>query len=310
MNLKNDKNQYMLPIVNRSAQNCSDILIKFSEDMYSARLTETILSSFGKRIILISGPSASGKTTTAKKLADSLLSIGRAASVISMDDFYKHRFEMPVIDGKINAEIIEALEMDLLKKVMKEFLKTGKASLPRYDFTDGIRRDNFYEIDSGKDGILILEGLHAINPLVFSGLYEDSYYRIYVSPHSGFVGENSILERKELRFLRRLVRDFYTRSSSAERTFEMWSDVCSCEDVYVRPLGKTADRILDTTHPYEICVLKETAIEILKTIKEDSEYYKEALRLIDFLEEVYSLPLEFIPETSLLNEFLPSHMFK
>ncbi len=146
MNLKNDKNQYMLPIVNRSAQNCSDILIKFSEDMYSARLTETILSSFEKRIILISGPSASGKTTTAKKLADSLLSIGRAASVISMDDFYKHRFEMPVIDGKINAEIIEALEMDLLKKVMKEFLKTGKASLPRYDFTDGIRRDNFYEI--------------------------------------------------------------------------------------------------------------------------------------------------------------------
>jgi len=306
VNLKNNQHQYVISVLNRSAADCPEVLVGYSENLYRAKLVETVLSSLEKRIILVAGPSASGKTTTAKKLVSELLRVGKKAAVISMDDFYKNRSEMPIIDGKINAEVIEALEMGLLEKVLRTFLANGKTSVPHYDFSKGVREDNFAEIDAGKNGVLILEGLHAINPLVCEHLDDESFYRLYVSPHSGYVGDLSVLDRRDLRFLRRLVRDYYTRDSSAERTFEMWEDVGKCEDVYVRPLGKTADRMLDTTHPYEICVLKETAIKVLKTVDKNSLYYEKATALIRFLEEPLSLPLSEIPEKSLLNEFLPA----
>lgn len=306
MNLKNDKNQYMLRTVNNSAKNCAPVFIEYGESSYLKNLTEAMLSALEKRIILISGPSASGKTTTAKKLAEYFSAIGKKAAVISMDDFYKNRSEMPIIDGKPNPEVIEALELPLLEEVLGNFLEKGRASLPIYDFADGVRRNDAYELDTGKDGYLIMEGLHAINPKIFEHIEKDRCYRIYVSPHSGFVGEKLTLERKELRFLRRLVRDFYKRGSSAENTFEMWQSVCACEDIYIRPLGKTADRMIDTTHAYEICILKETAETVLRTVGKESVFYSEANRLLSFLSEVYPLPISAVPGTSLLNEFLPS----
>lgn len=296
----------MLPVVNRCAKDCAEVLIGYGENRYRAKLVETVLSSLDKKIVLVSGPSASGKTTTAKKLAAEFLRVGKTATVISMDDFYKNRSEMPVIDGKINAEVTESLEMGLLVEVLEAYLKTGNALLPKYDFTSGKRTDGAKKISAGKNGIIILEGLHAINPEICDNLDRGSFYKLYVSPHSGYLSEETELCRKDLRFIRRLVRDYYKRGSSAEKTFEMWEDVGKCEDVYVRPLGKTADRMLDTTHPYEICVLKKTAAEVLSTVGKTSAYYEKAQELLSFLDGVFSLPLSVIPENSLLNEFLPT----
>ena len=300
MFLKNSKNQYLISTVDFAAESCPEAFVEYSEKMYSARLAETLFAAFEKKILLISGPSASGKTTSAKKLAAAFEKLGKRAVVVSMDDFYKHRTEMPVIDGKINAEVIESLEISLLEEKMNEFAADGKAVLPTYDFTTGRRLD---ETNPVEGEIMIVEGLHALNPLVRNRL-GDAAYSIYVSPHSGYFLKGDAIDRKELRFLRRLVRDYYHRASSAERTFEMWGDVSACEDVYIRPLGKTADKLLDTTHPYEICVLKNEAEKILSTVEKDSPYFKTAERLRSLLSEVTPLPLSVIPDGSLLNEFL------
>ena len=303
MFLKNSKNQYLISTVDFAAKSCPEAFVGYSEKMYSARLAETIFAAFEKKILLVSGPSASGKTTSAKKLAGGFEKLGRHAVVVSMDDFYKHRTEMPVIDGKINAEIIESVEISLLEEKMNEFIATGKAVLPTYDFTTGRRLDDQTPV-SGE--IMIVEGLHALSPTVKDRL-GSSAYSIYVSPHSGYYLKDKAIDRKELRFLRRLVRDYYHRAASAERTFEMWEDVSACEDVYIRPLGKTADKMLDTTHPYEICVLKNEAEKILSTVGKNSPYYETAERLLSLLSEVTPLPLSVIPEESLLTEFLPQN---
>mgnify|MGYP004558415975 FL=1 len=301
MFLKNSKNQYLISTVDFAAESCPEAFVEYSEKMYSARLAETLFAAFEKKILLISGPSASGKTTSAKKLAAAFEKLGKRAVVVSMDDFYKHRTEMPVIDGKINAEVIESVEISLLEEKMNEFALNGKSVLPVYDFATGRRRDGANPVEGE---IMIVEGLHALNPLVRDRL-GDAAYSIYVSPHSGYFLKDGSIDRRELRFLRRLVRDYYHRASPAERTFEMWDDVSACEDVYIRPLGKTADKMLDTTHPYEICVLKSEAEKILATVGKDSPYYAPAERLLKLLSSVTPLPLSVIPEGSLLHEFLP-----
>lgn len=288
-----NKKQYLVSEINAEATS-AEKFVSDCEKSYAERLNSVFLAAADKKIILVSGPSASGKTTTALRLS----ALCRDSVVVSMDDFYKDREDLPIIDGKVNAEVIEALDLELLETTLSEFIKTGKTVLPRYDFKKGKRFDREKEV-VGKT--MIIEGLHALNPDLRESLPKDSAFALYVSPHSYY----DLFDRKELRFLRRLVRDYYHRAATAEVTFEMWKDVSSCEDVFVRPLGKTADAMLDTTHLYEICVIKNEADAILSGVSENGEFFAEATALRNKLSQVKSLPISVVPESSLLKEFLP-----
>lgn len=305
MSIRNKNNEYMLDIINRSVRVCPDILIENSEEIYHAQLVHAALSGGEKSIFLVSGPSASGKTTTAGKLKYELSRMCRDSAVVSMDNFYKDRDLLPIVDGKPNAEVVESLEVELLADKMKQILKTGKATLPVYDFSAGKRKDDAEEVCVGKNGVLIIEGIHALNPVTYRGIDPTLLHRIYVSPHSGFaVPGKTVITKRELRFLRRLVRDSWSRGSDAFKTFSVWREVCRGEDRYIRPLASEADITIDTTHAYEPAVLKDQAIPLLSQIPPENPYYRDAHALLVSLEEVDSVPLKSVPQTSLLREFL------
>ena len=295
----------MLDIINRSVTVCRDILIENAEEIYHAQLVHAALSGGEKSIFLVAGPSASGKTTTANKLKYELSRMCRDSVVFSMDNFYKDRDRMPVVDGKANPEVVEALEVDLLAEKMRQIVREGRARLPVYDFLTGTRTDDAEEVSVGKNGVLIIEGIHALNPVVYRGVDPLLLHRIYVSPHSGFaVPGKTVLTKRELRFIRRLVRDSWARGSSAENTFRMWREVCRCEDRYIRPLASEADITIDTTHAYEPAVLKAQAVSLLSTISPQSPYFCDARALLSALSEVVPSDPGVIPATSLLREFV------
>lgn len=305
MGIKNKNNEYIVDILNFAAEKCPEVLIKNSEEIYHAQLFHTVLSAGEKRAIFIAGPSASGKTTTAIKLKEELRHIHRSATVISLDDFYKHRKDLPIVDGKPNAEIVESLELPVFYKCINELLETGKAKLPRFDFYTGIRTDDAYELDLGNEGVLIVEGIHGLNPLLFQEIDPNLVHKVYVSPHSGFaLNQHAVITKRELRFLRRMVRDSWSRGNDCEKTFSLWGQVCEAEDKYIRPLGASADSSIDTTHAYEPLVIKNSALVLLDKIPKESEYHIEAQYLIERLNEFKSLSRYLVPTDSMLNEFI------
>lgn len=305
VSIKNKNNEYMLDIINRSIRVCPQVLIDNAEEIYHAQLVHAALSGGEKRIFLVSGPSASGKTTTAEKLRHELLRMRRDAVVISMDDFYKERPFLPVINGKPNPEVVEALEVDLLTEKMTAVIWDGEALLPVYDFLTGKRTDNARKTTLSPDGVLIVEGIHALNPAISRGVDPSLLHRIYVSPHSGFaLPSKTVLPKRELRFLRRMVRDSWARGSSAENTFLMWREVCRCEDRLIRPLASSADITVDTTHAYEPAILREQSVSLLEQIPPHSPYFGEARALLYALQDVAGLSVEAVPQNSLLREFV------
>lgn len=305
MGIKNKNNEYLVDILNFAADTCPDVLIDNVEDIYRAQIFHAVLSSGRKQMILLAGPSGSGKTTTARKIKEAMRHIHRTAVVVSMDDFYKNRTELPIIDGKPNAEVVESLEIELVRKVMNDILATGKASMPQFDFISGVRTDNAYSLDLGADGVLILEGIHGLNPIISDGIDSSLIHKVYVSPHSGFCdGKNTVLSKFDLRFLRRMIRDSWSRGINAEGTFAVWDDVRKSEDLYIRPLGATADNTVDTTHAYEPMAFKHHALELLGTVSQNSPFSEKARELEKALSKFREISGFMIPTESMLNEFV------
>lgn len=306
MGIKNKNNNYIVDIINFAAERCPEVLIRESEAIYHAQVFHAVLSAGEKQLVFLSGPSASGKTTTAGKVKEEMRHIQRSAAIVSLDDFYCDRDKLPIVDGKPNAEVVEALDVGRIYAALESIVSTGKAKLPRFDFVSGKRTDDAYELDIGKEGVLIVEGLHALNPLLSENLDASVVHKIYVSPHSGFwLNNHDVITKRELRFLRRMVRDSWSRGSDPTRTFSMWDDVCRGEDEFIRPLGREADSTIDTTHAYEPLVLKEPALKLLNSLPAGSPYARKAKDLSDCLEAFSSLTPYQIPTTSMLNEFIP-----
>lgn len=305
MGIKNKNNEYLVDILNFAADTCPDVLIDNVEDIYRAQIFHTVLSAGRKHLILLAGPSGSGKTTTARKIKEAMRHIHRSAVVVSMDDFYKNRANLPIVDGKPNAEVVESLEIDLVRKVINDILKTGKASMPQFDFITGVRSDNAYNLDIGTDGVLILEGIHGLNPVISDGIDPSLIHKVYVSPHSGFSdGKNTVLSKFDIRFIRRMLRDSWSRGTNPEGTFAVWDDVRKSEDLYIRPLGATADNTVDTTHAYEPMAFRQRAIELLRTVSENSPFFEKARSLENSLLKFSDINGYMIPTESMLNEFV------
>ena len=305
MELQNQKGFYIVEKVNGQLSSERELTIRQTENAFYTQILKLAEKVSQKRIVLLSGPSSSGKTTTAQKLFREIVRQRRPAVAVSLDDFYKNRSELPVVDGRPNAEVVDALQIDLIVQTLMQLDKTGEAELPVFDFTKGVRQDHAKKVELPQDGIVIVEGLHALNDRISEGLPVNDLYKVYVSPHSGFTyGDRVWLSKRQVRCLRRIVRDSWARDCDAERTLSLWGDVCAGEDLYIRPFQKFADCRIDTTHAYECGLLRAQAEKVLSVVTADSAHYETAQDLLRRIRVFDYVEASQIPKDSLLHEFI------
>lgn len=259
----------------------------------------------GRELVMLAGPSSSGKTTTAKLLKNMLMKKGRSAKVISLDDFYldqdvSYTFE----DGTTDFETVKALDVELIEKCLTELMSEGCTMMPRFSFHT--RQRNGYErVCCKKDEIIIVEGLHALNPIITDPLEDERMKKLYVSVSSRITDEGEpCFSKRDLRFIRRLIRDYHFRNTEVEYTFYLWKGVRMGEDRYLFPFSDRADVKIDSVHPYEICLFRNEAIKLLDTVDEDSIYFERAQELKKKLTGLPELDKRLIPSDSLMHEFI------
>lgn len=266
----------------------------------------------GKRIILIAGPSCSGKTTTSRKMSLYLSSLGVNALPISLDDFFVDRGDTPLDeDGKPDYECLEALDLKLYNETLQKLLDGEEVKIPRFNFILGAKEydDRVYQI--GDADVLVIEGLHALNPNLMQLEDNSICYKIYISPLTPLsVDRHNYVSTTDNRLLRRIVRDFRTRGRSCEASLATWASVRRGEEKHIFPYTDTCDAMLNTAYVYELGVLKVYVEPLLRNVKMDSEYYWEARRLLDNLQTFYTVPSENIDDENLLREFIGGSRFE
>lgn len=305
--MSNINNQ--LAFIVENALNDKEKLIEKSETRYKniiENIAEKINNDSSKKIIMLAGPSGSGKTTTANKIKEKLESYGHKAYAVSLDDFYRNIGEGPKHeDGTYDFECVESLDTDLIHKCLGELLTSSESELPLFDFMTGRRKEAKNKITLEKDDVIIVEGLHALNPVITDTLPQENLLKIYISVSSRiYDGEDIVLNKRNLRFIRRMVRDFQYRNSTVENTYSLWPKVMNGEDKYLFPFKKNADVLVNSIHIYEPCAFKKQATELLSGVEKSSGYYQDAQRLIACLDKFPSIEKILVPEDSLLREFL------
>lgn len=263
------------------------------------------------KIVLLAGPSSSGKTTTAKRLEIYLNSRGLKTHQISTDDYFHNRGNTPKDkNGKLDFESVNAIDLNLFNDHMMKLLDGDKVSLPEYNFVIGKREYKTRNLQIKDNDIIIIEGLHALNDQLTMSVEDKNKYKIYISPltHLNIDNHNRI-HTSDLRKLRRIVRDNKYRGYSASGTLSMWDKIKEGEDHYIFPFQDDADVIINSALIYEIGVLKVYAEPLLFTVKEDDPMYHEAIRLIDFLRNFLPIPSEVVPNDSVLREFIGQSCF-
>ncbi len=271
------------------------------------KIAEGIAKSHKTEIVMLAGPSSAGKTTTAKKLGEELFKLGVKCHTVSLDDFYLDNCDSPRFpDGTPDFETVHALDIAYFEKTMKELIEKCQADMPEFDFIKGKRKEHYNRLKIDEADVIVVEGLHALNPIITEHLPKERLLKIYINVSSRIYNENNdiVLNKRNLRFVRRLVRDYKFRGNSVEDTFRMWKTVSYGEDNYLFPFKDNADIKINTLHLYETCVLKDSATELLKQVKEDSEFYKEAQKLIRSLNKFTKIENRYVPATSLLREFI------
>ncbi len=271
------------------------------------KIARDIAESGRTEIVMIAGPSSAGKTTSAKKLREHLLDLGINSHTVSLDDYYVDNCDAPRFpDGTPDFETVDALDIECFQKTMTELLSNSEAYLPEFDFLTGKRKSEYRHVKIQEGDVIIVEGLHALNPKITDHLPAERLLKIYINISSRIYDENGniVLNKRNMRFIRRMVRDYKFRGNSVQKSYEMWITVRYGEDTYLFPFKNNADIRLNTIHLYETCVLKALAINLLRELPKDSEFYKESQRLISSLEKFPSINSECVPADSLLREFI------
>lgn len=270
-------------------------------------IAKRIIDEEGREIVMLAGPSSAGKTTTARKLSESLIKKGVKTYVLSLDDFYLNREDIPYLpDGSQDFETVDALDLKCFEKCVNSLLRGETVKNPVFDFTTGKRSDtDFNEITLGEEDVVIIEGLHALNPVITEKIV-GKLLKIYINVSSRIYDEkgNIILNKRNMRFIRRMVRDYKFRNSSVENTYKLWKNVTAGEDKYLFPFRDNADIKVNTIHLYEDCVLKHQALPLLLNSEISEEFRTEAKRLAKALERFDDIPEKNVPNDSLLREFL------
>ncbi len=263
------------------------------------------------KIVLMAGPSSSGKTTTCNKLALCLKNCGKSPIVISMDDYFVEREETPLgKDGKPNYEGLEAIDLKLFNETMDKLMKKEPVTVPTYNFLTG-KKEFKNTIQLNDDDILLIEGIHCLNPEILENVPKEKKCRIYLSALTELnVDRHTRIATTDNRLLRRIVRDNRTRGYDVEKTLEQWQRVREGEEMHIFPFQDTADYTINTAMIYELGVLKIYAEPLLYSVDINSPYYADAKRLIRFLRVFLPISPEEIPIDSVLREFIGGSCFK
>lgn len=264
------------------------------------------------KLVLIAGPSSSGKTTTSKKLSLYLKSKGINPFVLSTDDFFKNRIDTPKNEnGEYEYDIPEALDKDLFNEKLTSLIKGEETLLPTYNFLTGEKEYKHAPVSLKNRDLIIVEGIHTLNEMLTSKIDRKNKLKIYKSPFTPLdLDRHNHVSTVDLRLIRRLVRDYRTRGYNAEETLKNWRVVRRSEEKYIFPYQKEADIVLNTALIYELGVLKTYAVPILFSVSYHSEYYSEALRIINFLKSFLNISDSMLPETALLREFVGGGYFE
>jgi uridine kinase len=289
-------------------------LINVSEALQEKKLNEIVdnIVEKGAKLVLLAGPSSSGKTTTSKRLAILLMASGMRPHIISTDDYFVNRVDTPKdANGNYDFECIEAVDTALFNKQMNQLLAGEEVELPRYDFKLGERVYENRRIRIGEGDIIIIEGNHALNPILSEQVPEDKKYRIFISPLTTIaLDDHNNIPTTDIRLLRRLIRDFQYRGYSALETIRRMPSVSAGEEKWIFPFQELADSIFNSALLYELAVIKDQVKPILDQVGECEVEYAEASRLRKFLRYFRSVPADQVPPTSLLREFAGGSSFK
>lgn len=289
-------------------------LVLVSEALHSQKfnsMSERITAGHKKRLIRISGPSGSGKTTTARRLAIHLRAMGARPIVVSLDDYFLERERTPRDSrGDHDFETIDAMDLELINQNLEELLDGKDVTLPRFNFFTGKREQGpRIRMDSGD--ILIIEGIHGLNSRVSCSIPPELKFSIYVSPLTGIsLDRHNRTSTTDNRLLRRLVRDRWLRGKSAGMTLAQWPSVIRGAHKYIFPYQELADEMFNSALVYEFSVLKGYAEPMLRTVREESQQFGEAQRLLKILRFIPYIPADFVPDNSILREFIGGGCFE
>ncbi len=284
-------------------------IIQICEAMHDKRMVQIAygIKRSGRRLVLLAGPSSSGKTTSAKKLCIQLMAEGLKPIYIGIDDYYKERDEIPPgPDGLQDFESINAIDTELFNSQIDDILHGKEADVPNFNFVTGKKEFGNRIIQAKEGQPLIIEGILALKPELTVHLPEEEKFRIYTCPLSTLKqNDGSRVKRGDIRKIRRLIRDHAKRDWNLTQTFEMWPKVRAGENENIFPYSGIADEIFNSSQPYELAVLKKHAMPLLTAEVRGSKFYDEAQRLIRLLDQVPSLEDDSLIEgDSIIREFI------
>ena len=276
-----------------------------------AKIAEDIANRQGVKLVLLAGPSSSGKTTSCKRLSIQLAVNGLKPLQISLDDYFVDRDKTPKDDnGEYDFESIYALNLDLLNEQFNALFRGEEVELPKYDFPSGKSVKSGKKLKMEPNNVLVVEGIHALNPELTAHIPQEQIYRVYASALTTILLDNhNYIPTTDNRLLRRIIRDYKYRGVSAQETIHRWPSVRTGENKWIFPYQENADAMFNTAMLYELSVLKMQAEPLLQQVPENCEEHAEAYRLLKFLKYFKGIPYNNLPPTSLLREFLGGSSF-
>lgn len=277
-----------------------------------ARIADQIAARHDVKLVLLAGPSSSGKTTTCKRLSIQLLTCGLKPLQISLDDYFIDRDKTPLdANGEYDYESIHALNIDLINEQFNALFKGEEIELPRYNFQTGKSEKSGKRLKLGPNDIVVVEGIHALNPELTAQIAEQQKFRVYVSALTTILlDEHNYIPTTDNRLLRRIIRDYKYRGVSAQESIHRWPSVRAGEERWIFPYQENADAMFNSAMLYELAVIKQQAEPLLEQVPENCEEYAEAHRLLKFLRYFHAISYRQLAPTSLLREFLGGSSFK
>ena len=276
-----------------------------------AKIAEDIANRKGVKLVLLAGPSSSGKTTSCKRLSIQLAVNGLKPLQISLDDYFVDREKTPKdANGEYDYESIYALDLQLINDQFNALFRGEEVELPKYDFQTGKSKKSGKKLKMNDNNVLVVEGIHALNPELTAQIPNEQIFRVYASALTTILLDNhNYIPTTDNRLLRRIIRDYKYRGVSAQETIHRWPSVRAGENKWIFPFQENADAMLNTAMLYELAVIKTQVEPLLQQVPENCEEYAEAYRLLKFLKYFKGIPYNNLPPTSLLREFLGGSSF-
>ena len=290
-------------------------LINVSEALQEKKISQIadeIAGRKGIKLVLLAGPSSSGKTTTCKRLSIQLVANGLKPLQISLDDYFVNRDQTPHDEnGEYDYESIYALNLNLINEQFNALFRGEEVELPKYDFQTGVSRPSGKKLKMQENNVLVVEGIHALNPELTAHIPERQKFRVYVSALTTILlDDHNYIPTTDNRLLRRIIRDYKYRGVDAKESIRRWPSVRKGENKWIFPFQENADAVFNSAMLFELAVIKQQAEPLLEQVPENCEEYSEAYRLRKFLKYIRPIPNKDIPPTSLLREFLGGSSFR